>query len=178
MIFLVNLRVAHIFLEVLYPKPNTAFQARICQCQINRKNYCFPALLLFTHLIKLFAFSRQYESVNIHSAFIQLLLCSCAAQSVITQTIPVHLVILTETRDFTFILMTCVVFFHTAFPIVKSHSYDFDTTRGTAAPFCFLTCSNTKPMPTYSFRNENKSNAAPSTFLNLSLQCNSHYKLT
>lgn len=138
-IFLVNLQVTHIFLEVLHPKLDTAFQVRISQHQVNRKNYlCFPSLLLFTHLIKVFAFSHQYESVNIHSACDSLqyscFLCTSAAQSaVITQTILLHLVILIQTHTFTFILMTCIVFFHTTFPTVKSHNWGFDTIPGTCS---------------------------------------------
>lgn len=68
MIFPVKLQVAHISLEVVFLKPDTTFQIRIFHHQVKQKRLllCFPALLLFTQLIKLFAFSHRYGSVSIH----------------------------------------------------------------------------------------------------------------
>lgn len=57
----------------------------------------FPSIALFTHLIKIFAFVHQYESVKTFSLWVtvtQLHLCSSAAHALTTQTIPVHFVFL------------------------------------------------------------------------------------
>lgn len=100
---------------------NTVFQVRICQHEINRKNYFFfPTLLWFTHLIKVFAFSHQYERVNTSSLWVtvmQLHLSSSAAQTVTTQTIPV--VFLPKHKVSHLPWCLALGFFRTTFPTVK-----------------------------------------------------------